>query len=104
MAINVVIAGAVAILISWGLYARKRDPALGAGNFGFGISEYIDLPQAKYDPKLGIRGLDVLVSLEKPGYRVKRRKRKKAVVGKSQLVSREEAMAFLREKFGVEVQ
>ncbi|MBI4052582.1 MAG: 50S ribosomal protein L5 [Candidatus Diapherotrites archaeon] len=75
-----------------------------AGNFGFGISEYIDLPQAKYDPKLGIRGLDVLVSLEKPGYRVKRRKRKKAVVGKRQLVSKEEAMAFLREKFGVDVQ
>ncbi|MFA6420411.1 MAG: 50S ribosomal protein L5, partial [archaeon] len=26
------------------------------GNFGFGVREYIDLPDAKYDPKLGIKG------------------------------------------------
>ena len=44
------------------------------GNFGFGIHEYIDLPGVKYDPTLGVRGFDVLVTLERPGYRIKRRK------------------------------
>ena len=43
MAINVVIAGAVAILISWGLYARKRDTALGAGPFATVVQDILSL-------------------------------------------------------------
>ncbi|MFH0715179.1 MAG: 50S ribosomal protein L5 [Candidatus Diapherotrites archaeon] len=74
------------------------------GNFGFGVKEYIDLPGAKYDPKLGIRGFDVLVSLEKAGYRVKRRKLKTSKVGKAQGISKEEAIAFVQQNFGVEVE
>ncbi len=74
------------------------------GNFGFGIKEYIDLPGAKYDPKLGIKGFDVLVTLEKPGYRVKRRKLKQSKVGKKHIISKEETTAFVQQQFGVEVQ
>ncbi len=73
------------------------------GNFGFGVKEYIDMPKAKYDPKLGIKGFDVLVTLERPGYRVKKRKVKKARVGKKHLVTPEEAMEFIKQKFGVEI-
>jgi len=73
------------------------------GNFGFGIKEYIDLPKAKYDPKLGIRGMDVLVTLERPGYRIKRRKVAKAKVFHSHLISQDEAIGFIKQKFGVEV-
>lgn len=65
------------------------------GNFGFGIAEYIDLPNAKYDPKMGIRGFDVLVSLKRRGYRVKRRKIRPASIGKKGLISKEEAMDFV---------
>jgi large subunit ribosomal protein L5 len=74
------------------------------GNFGFGIKEYIDLPHVKYDPKLGITGLDVLVTLERKGFRVKRRKLKKSAIGKHHKISKEEAMAFVKERFGVEVE
>jgi large subunit ribosomal protein L5 len=74
-----------------------------AGNFGFGIREYIDLPDAKYDPKLGIKGFDVLVSLRKKGYRVKRRKIMVSKVGKKQRVTREEAIEFVK-NLGVEVE
>jgi len=73
-----------------------------AGNFGFGIREYIDLPDAKYDPKLGIKGFDVLVSLKKKGYRVKRRKIMPAKVGKKQRVTKEEAIEFVK-NLGVEI-
>ena len=73
------------------------------GNFGFGIREYIDLPGAKYDPKLGIKGFDVLVSLMKKGYRVKYRTLKASKVGKKQRVSTEEAIEYLK-KLGVEVE
>ncbi len=73
------------------------------GNFGFGIKEYIDLPGTKYDPKLGIRGLDVVVTLERPGYRVKKRKILQQPIGKRHWVTKSEAVQFIQEKFGVEV-
>jgi len=74
-----------------------------AGNFGFGIHEYIDMPGVKYDPKLGIRGFDVLVSLERRGYRVKRRKLLKAKVSGKHVVSKSDAVDFLKKKFNIEV-
>merc|ERR1711906_99206 len=43
------------------------------GNFGFGISEHIDLG-IKYDPTTGIYGMDFFVCLTRPGARVARRK------------------------------
>jgi len=73
------------------------------GNFGFGIKEYIDLPNIKYEPELGIKGFDVLVSLERAGYRIKKRKIGKKKVGRKHCVSREEAIEFITEKFGVEI-
>ena len=73
------------------------------GNFGFGVKEYIDMPKARYDPKLGIRGFDVLVTLERPGYRVKKRKLDKARVSRHHLIKQDEAVNFIKQKFGVEV-
>ena len=73
------------------------------GNFGFGIREYIDLPDAKYDPKLGIKGFDVLVSLKKKGYRVKLRKIMQTRVGKKQRVTKEETIDFVK-SLGIEVE
>ncbi len=74
-----------------------------AGNFGFGIKEYIDLPGTKYDPKMGIRGFDVLVTLERPGYRVKKRKIRPSPIGSAHRVTKEDAMTFVQEQFGVKV-
>ena len=73
------------------------------GNFAFGIKEHLDIPGTKYDPKIGIFGLDVIVALERPGYRVKRRKYRRSNIGKNALINKEEAIQFVKEKFGVEV-
>lgn len=73
------------------------------GNFSFGIREYIDIPGMKYDPKIGIFGMDVCVSLERPGFRVARRKVRRAKVGKRHLITKDEAIEFVKNKFGVEV-
>lgn len=81
----------------------RRQSFDGQGNFSFGIREYIDLPGVKYDPSIGIFGMDVCVSLERPGYRVKRRKVRRAKVGKNHLITVDEAVAFVKENFGVEV-
>ncbi|NMA44222.1 MAG: 50S ribosomal protein L5 [Candidatus Diapherotrites archaeon] len=72
------------------------------GNFGFGIKEHISVPGVKYDPKIGIMGFDVLVSLKKKGYRVKYRKIKQRTVGKKQRVSKNEAIEFVK-TLGVEI-
>lgn len=42
------------------------------GNFSFGIHEYINIPGIKYDPDVGILGMDVAVTLERPGFRVRK--------------------------------
>jgi large subunit ribosomal protein L5 len=69
------------------------------GNVSFGIKEYIDIPGVRYDPKLGILGLQVSVTLERPGYRIKRRKIKKTKISRVHQVGREDAMAFMKENF-----
>jgi len=73
------------------------------GNFSFGVKEYIDIPGIKYDPEIGILGFDVCVTLERPGYRVKRRKIRPGKIGKSHRIKPEEAMEWVKQELGVEV-
>lgn len=63
------------------------------GNFGFGIKEHIDLG-IKYDPSIGIFGMDIYVVLGRAGQRVKNRRRAVATVGQNQRVTRSEAMKW----------
>jgi len=71
------------------------------GNFSFGIKEHIDIPGTRYVPELGIHGMDVCVTLARPGQRVKRRHRAKSKVGAKQILTPEEAMVFVKDEFGV---
>ena len=73
------------------------------GNFSFGIKEHIEIPGTKYKPELGIIGMDVCVTLERPGYRVKRRRRCRTKVGRHHRLTREEGMVFAKHELGVEV-
>ena len=74
------------------------------GNLSFGISEYVHIPGVKYDPSIGIYGMDVNVTLERPGYRVKKRKYLKRKIGKNHIITKEDAAKFFEEKFGVQVE
>jgi large subunit ribosomal protein L5 len=73
------------------------------GNFAFGIREHIDIPGTRYDPNLGITGMDVMVTVERPGYRVSRRKRLRSKVGSKHRVTPEESRQYIAEKFSVEM-
>ncbi|MFN3910190.1 MAG: 50S ribosomal protein L5 [Candidatus Anstonellaceae archaeon] len=74
------------------------------GNFSFGIPEYIHFPGAKYDPKIGIIGFDVCVSLKrKGGWRIKERKIKKSKIPQKHRISKEEGIEFVKKMFGVEI-
>ncbi len=72
------------------------------GNFSFGVPEYIDIEGLEYDPELKIMGLEVAVTLERPGYRIKRRRVKPTLVGVHHRINQEEAMNFVK-RLGVEV-
>jgi len=74
-----------------------------AGNFSFGVKEYIDMQGVKYIHDVGLMGLDVAVTLEKPGYRVKRRKIKNNKMGKAKKITKEETTEWLKNGFGVDV-
>jgi len=74
-----------------------------AGNIAFGIHEYIDIPGAKYDPKIGIMGLEVCVTLERPGFRVKRRAVQKAKLSANHKISRDEAIEYMKNTFNITV-
>jgi len=73
------------------------------GNFSFGLKEHIELPGVRYDPELGIFGMNINVSIVRPGYRVALRRRKRSRIGPSHRVKAAEAAEFMKEKFGVEV-
>lgn len=73
------------------------------GNFSFGIREHLDIPGTKYDPELGIIGMDVCVHLSRPGLRVSLRRRARKNIPKSHRITREEAMEFMRSEFGVRI-
>merc|ERR1712062_822498 len=50
-------------------YELRQGYFSATGNFGFGIAEHIDLG-IKYDPSIGIYGMDFYVVLARPGYNV----------------------------------
>jgi len=73
------------------------------GNISFGIHEYIDIPGVAYDPKIGILGLQVCVSLERPGFRIKRRRLEPKKIPKKHQIGKDEAIEFMQKNFGVTV-
>ncbi|HSG74042.1 MAG TPA: 50S ribosomal protein L5, partial [Nitrosopumilaceae archaeon] len=73
------------------------------GNISFGILEHIDIPGIKYDPKIGILGLDVAVSMTRPGFNIRLRSKHKARIGKSHKITSDEAKEFLSREFGVRI-
>jgi large subunit ribosomal protein L5 len=73
------------------------------GNVSFGIKEYIDIPDTKYDPKIGIMGLQASMTLERPGFRVKKRKIMKRVLPRDHRISKKESIDFLKDNFGIKI-
>jgi len=84
-------------------YRIKAESFDDAGNVCFGIKEHIQIPGVKYDPEIGIFGMDVCITIEKPGYRVMRRRRCRSHVPKRHRVNKLEAMILLKKLFGVEI-
>ncbi len=72
------------------------------GNAYFGIPDYTEFEGLKYDPEIGIFGMDVaIVFRRRGGYRTSKRLRQRRAVPESIRVTRDEAVKFLGDNFGV---
>jgi len=70
------------------------------GNFSFGIKEHIDIPGVKYDPNIGILGLEVSASLSRPGFNIKLRSKHKARIGKNHRKQKMMQLNFILKNLG----
>jgi large subunit ribosomal protein L5 len=71
------------------------------GNISIGIREHIDIPGAKYNPDIGIFGMNVCISLSRPGYRIINRSNPRKM-GKKHRISKDEAIEYFK-NLGVEM-
>merc|ERR1711973_581890 len=79
-------------------YELRKDCFSNMGSFGFGLQEHIDLG-IKYDPSIGIYGLDFYVVLERAGYNINQRRKQKSTIGPNHRVTQEEAMKWFVTKY-----
>lgn len=73
------------------------------GNFSFGIEEHIEIPGMEYNPDIGIFGMNVNVELVRPGFRIRKRRRKPRSIPDSHRINKEEAIEFVEQEFEVQV-
>jgi len=79
-------------------YELREGNFSSTGTFGFGIDEHIDLG-IKYDPGIGIYGMDFFVVLARPGFRVSRKKRRPGKIGPSHRIGKDEAKRWFETTF-----
>ena len=73
------------------------------GNMSFGITDYTDFDGMKYDPEIGIYGMDINVVLRRSGNRITQRALLKRRIPKHHRVDREEAIQYMKDTFEVQV-
>jgi large subunit ribosomal protein L11e len=76
-------------------YELKNGNFSKTGNFGFGIQEHIDLG-IKYDPSIGIYGMDFYVCMTRPGMKVAKKKAKRGRIGTHHRVAAEDTKYWFR--------
>ncbi|MDA3836076.1 MAG: 50S ribosomal protein L5 [Nanoarchaeota archaeon] len=78
---------------------QLKRKQMSENNFSFGIKEYIEIPGMDYQREIGIMGLDVTVVFKRAGRRVRLKKIKQGKIPKRQVITREEIIKFMEEKF-----
>ena len=73
------------------------------GNFSFGIPDYTDFPNMKYDPEIGIFGMDISVKMKRYGYHISKRKLNRRKIPTFNRISAKEVKQFVKSRFEVEV-
>jgi len=72
-----------------------------SGSVSFGIHEYIEVEGIDYNHDVGMMGFEVSITLERPGYRVKRRSLNPKKLGNKHKITKEDAVEFMKKEFNV---
>ena len=73
------------------------------GNISFGLKEYMDIKDAKYDPSIGMMGLQASITLSRPGYRIKNRRLNTKKIPVKHRISKEEAMTYMKKNYSIKI-
>ena len=73
------------------------------GNISFGIDEYVHVPGLKYNPKIPMFGFNITITLERPGYSIKRRRLEKKRLPRRHIINQSEAIEFMKKEYGVTI-
>ena len=73
------------------------------GNLSFGVRDYTDFPGQKYDPDIGIFGMDINVVLERPGHRISRRRRAKSKIPLKHKVTADESRTWFADNHNIKI-
>jgi len=72
-------------------------------HFSFGIEEYINIPDEKYDREIGMEGFKVTIVFSRKGKRIARKKIKSGKIPKRQDVTKQEIIKFMEDNFKTEI-
>jgi len=73
------------------------------GNVAFGIEEHTDFPGIRYDPNIGVFGMDINVVVNRPGYRISKRRISERRIPSAHRITKDDTISFFKEIFFVEV-
>jgi large subunit ribosomal protein L5 len=71
------------------------------GNLSFGVPEYLEIPGMEYIPEVGIIGLEVAVTLERPGYRVKKRSYLRRKIPARHQITKQEGIDYMKQNYSI---
>ncbi len=74
------------------------------GNLSFGIDEHLNLPEIKYDPRVGVHGFNTTIVVGRPGYRTKLRRTRAKKISSRHKLSKQESIAFFKHEFNLGVE
>ncbi len=79
---------------------NKLSPKqINPGSFAFGIKEYIEIPGVAYQRDIGLLGLDVCVTLSRPGARIGEKKVRRGKIPQRNRITQEETIKFMQDNF-----
>lgn len=73
------------------------------GNVSYGIEEHTDFEGMKYDPNIGVFGMDVIIVLKRPGQRISTRRIKMRKIPQSHRMNSRDAIVFFEKNYNIEV-
>jgi len=74
-----------------------------SGTVSFSVHECINIPGVEYDPTIGILGMQVTVTLQRPGFRIRRRKYMNRRIPNASVISAAESMEYAKSEWTIKV-